>query len=49
MVSSQFYINLNAKVGTKLDGEDGIVGEHGLQSERNDNGELFSSLCANNN
>jgi hypothetical protein len=24
--------NLNAKVGTKLDGEDEIVGEHGLQS-----------------
>jgi endonuclease/exonuclease/phosphatase family metal-dependent hydrolase len=41
--------DLNAKVGTKLDGEDGIVGEHGLQSERNDNDERFSSLCANNN
>ena len=39
--------DLNAKVGTKLDGEDGIVGEHGLQSERNDTGECFSSLCAN--
>ena len=41
--------DLNAKIGTKLNGEDGIIGEHGLQSERNGNGDRFSSLCANNN
>jgi hypothetical protein len=33
--------DLNAKVGTKLDGEDEIVGEHGLQSERKDNDECL--------
>jgi len=41
--------DLNAKIGRKLDGEKGIVGNHGLQSERSDNGERFVSLCANNN
>ena len=41
--------DLNAKIGAKLDGENGTVGNHGLRSERSDNGERFVSFCANNN
>ncbi|XP_056022145.1 uncharacterized protein LOC130055022 [Ostrea edulis] len=41
--------DINAKVGNKQEGEDGIVGEYGLHSERNDNGERFALFCALNN
>ena len=40
---------MNAKVGRGLDGEEGIIGLHGLDCDRNDNGERFSSFCAINN
>ena len=39
----------NAKVGDKQDGEEGVVGRHGLHGERSENGERFVELCANNN
>ena len=40
--------DVNAKVGRGLDGEEGIVGLYGLQCDRNDHGERFSSFCAIN-
>ena len=40
---------MNAKVGGGLDGEEGIIGIHGLDCDRNDNSERFSSFCARNN
>ena len=40
---------LNAKIWSKLEGLNGIVGEHGVQSERNDNGEKFVSFYGINN
>ena len=36
----------NAKVGPPQDGEEGIVGIHGLQCDRSDNGERFVDFCA---
>ena len=39
----------NAKVGARQEGENGIVGKHGLICERNDNGDRFVSYCACNN
>ena len=36
--------DLNAKIGSKLEGEDGIVGKHGVQIERNNNGKKFVSF-----
>ena len=39
----------NAKVGDKQDGEEGVVGHHGLHGERSENGERFVELCASNN
>lgn len=47
--------DLNAKIGSKLEGEDGIVGRHGVQSKRNDEEKLVSFCgtikqpCHNNN
>ena len=41
--------DLNAKVGNKLDGENGIVGTYWVHCERNDNGERFTAFCAINN
>lgn len=41
--------DLNAKIGDKLEGEDGIVGRHGIQCERSDNGEKFVEFCGLNN
>lgn len=38
--------DLNAKIGSKLEGEDGIAGRHRVQRKRNDNGEeLFHSVA----
>ena len=39
----------NAKLGARQEGENGIVGKHGLTCERNDNGDRFVSFCACNN
>lgn len=39
----------NAKVGDQQDGEEGVVGHHGLHGERSENGERFVELCASNN
>ncbi|KAL9961073.1 hypothetical protein ACROYT_G029954 [Oculina patagonica] len=39
----------NAKLGHQLEGENGVVGKHGLGSERSDNGERFIEFCAANN
>lgn len=41
----------NAKVGDKQDGEEGVVGRHGLHGELkvSENGERFVELCASNN
>lgn len=39
----------NAKVGERQEGENGIVGKHGLKCERNDNGDRFVTFCASNN
>lgn len=39
----------NAKLGSQLVGEKGIVGKHVLQAERNDNGTRFVSSCEVNN
>ena len=36
----------NAKVGARQEGESGIVGQHGLNCERNDNGDRFVTFCA---
>ena len=36
----------NAKVGDQRDGEEGVVGRHGLHGERSENGERFVELCA---
>ena len=41
--------DMNAKVGRGLDGEEGIIGLHGIDCDRNDNGERFTSFCAINN
>ena len=38
-----------AKVGVRQDGDNGIVGKHGLICERNNNGDRFASICACNN
>ncbi len=39
----------NAQVGEMQEGESGIVRKHGLNCERNDNGERFVTFCASNN
>lgn len=39
---------LNAKLGDKQEGEDGIVGNYGLKSERSDNGERLTAFGAIN-
>ena len=39
----------NAKLGARQEGENGIVGKHGLICERNDNGDRFVSFRACNN
>ncbi len=44
MVNGDF----NAKVGSDNTGVEGVMGKHGLGS-RNDNGQRFVDLCANNN
>jgi hypothetical protein len=41
--------NLNAKIGKHLEGENGIVGRHGIPCNGNDNGEKFVSFCGLNN
>ena len=39
----------NAKVGARQEGDSGIVGQHGLNYERNDNDDRFVTFCAFNN
>ena len=39
----------NAKIGATQEGEDGVVGRHGLGDERSENGVRFVSFCAANN
>ena len=39
----------NAMVGDQQDGEEGVVGRHGLHGVRSENGESFVKLCASNN
>ena len=39
----------NAKLGHQMEGENGVVGKHGLGSDRSDNGERFIEFCAANN
>ena len=39
----------NVKVGDQQDGEEGVVGHHGLHGVRSENGERFVELCASNN
>ena len=39
----------NAKIGAAQDGEDGVVGRHGLGDERSENRVRFVSSCAANN
>ena len=39
----------NAKIGATQEGEDGVVGRHGLGVERSQNGFRFVSFCAANN
>jgi len=39
----------NAKVRDQQDGEEGVVGHHGLYGERSENGQRFVELCASNN
>lgn len=39
----------NAKIGARQEGEDGVVGWHGLGDERSENGVCFVSFCATNN
>ena len=41
--------NWNAKLGHQMEGENGVVGRHGLGSDRSDNGERFIEFCAANN
>ena len=41
--------NWNAKIGATQEGEDGVVGRHGLGDERSENGVRFVSFCAANN
>jgi hypothetical protein len=41
--------DINAKIGRGLDGEEGIIGLHGIDCDRNDNGERFTSFCTINN
>ena len=41
--------DLNAKIGLGQAGEEKVVGQHGLQSERTDNGDRFVELCKANN
>ena len=41
--------DLNAKLGYKQEGEDGIVGIYDLKSEKSDNRERLTSFCAINN
>ena len=36
-------------MGERQQGESGIVWKHGLNCERNDNGDLFVTFCASNN
>ena len=36
----------NAKIGATQEGEDGVVGQHGLGNERSENGVSFVSFCA---
>ena len=38
----------NAKIGATQEGEDGVVGQHGLGHERSENGVRFVSFCAAN-
>ena len=37
------------KVGDQQDGEEGVMGHHGLHGERSENGERYVELCASNN
>ena len=39
----------NAKLGHQMEGENGVVGKHGLGNDRSDNGERFIEFCAANN
>lgn len=39
----------NAKLGHQMEGEDGVVGKHGLEGVRSDNGERFIEFCAATN
>ena len=39
----------NAKLEARQEGESIIVGKHGLNCERNDNGDCFVTFCASNN
>ena len=39
----------NATLGHQMEGENGVVGKHGLASDRSDNGEMFIEFCAANN
>ena len=38
----------NAKLGHQMKGENGVVGKHGLGSDRSENGERFIEFCAAN-
>ena len=38
----------NAKLGHQMEGENGVVGKHGLGSDRIDNGKRFIEFCAAN-
>ena len=39
----------NAKIGATQEGEDGVVGRHGLWDEQSENGVRFVSFCTANN
>ena len=39
----------NAKLRDQMEGKGGVVGRHGLEGERSDNGEMFIGFCAANN
>lgn len=41
--------DFNAKVWSNIEGEDGIMGIHVLNAQRNDNGEQLISCCLINN
>jgi hypothetical protein len=41
--------DLNAKVGTHLEGKNGIVGRHSIPCGKNEKGEKFVSFCSLDN